>query len=232
MPRTQHTCYVCGRRITGKALYVCQGLYRHPSRCEPGSARYMRNPALAAVYNSILGRNTDEGGIAMKKAEVKVGGVYAAKVSEKVVPVRIDGESVHGGWVATNLVTRRQVRIKSARRLRGHWPTGDNRAAQGDEKPAHEPKDAELKKRATRANVGAQERKTSGLDAAAKVLEEAGEPLSCKAIVDRALDAGYWHSNGKTPAATIYAAILREIQKKGADARFRKAGRGLFALAD
>jgi len=71
----------------------------------------------------------------------------------------------------------------------------------------------------------------SGLDAAAKVLAEAGEPLNCKAIVERAFEAGYWQSDGKTPAATIYAAILREIQKKGADARFRKVARGKFELA-
>ena len=72
----------------------------------------------------------------------------------------------------------------------------------------------------------------SGLDAAAKVLEEAGEPLSCKAIVERAFEKGYWRSDGETPHATIYAAILREIQKKGDGARFRKVGRGLFALAE
>jgi len=47
----------------------------------------------------------------------------------------------------------------------------------------------------------------SGLDAAAKVLEEAGEALSCKAIVECALEKGYWKTHGKTPAATIYAAI-------------------------
>jgi hypothetical protein len=35
----------------------------------------------------------------------------------------------------------------------------------------------------------------------------------------------------KTPAATIYSAILREMQKKGDDARFRKAARGKFELA-
>jgi hypothetical protein len=34
----------------------------------------------------------------MKKSEVKVGGVYTAKVSDKVVEVRIDGENRHGGW--------------------------------------------------------------------------------------------------------------------------------------
>ena len=71
----------------------------------------------------------------------------------------------------------------------------------------------------------------SGLDAAANVLEEAGEPLSCKAIVERAFEKGYWRSEGKTPAATIYAAILRETQKKGDSARFRKAARGKFELA-
>ncbi|XVJ61105.1 MAG: hypothetical protein HEQ23_11790 [Tepidisphaera sp.] len=40
---------------------------------------------------------------------------------------------------------------------------------------------------------------------------------------------GLWTSpGGKTPAATLYAAIVREITTKGKDARFRKADRGLF----
>src|SRR4030042_128200 len=54
----------------------------------------------------------------MKKHEVKVGQTYLAKVSDKVVPVRIDGENPHGGWDATNLATRKAVRIKSAQCLR------------------------------------------------------------------------------------------------------------------
>ena len=72
--------------------------------------------------------------------------------------------------------------------------------------------------------------KLSGLDAAAKVLAEAGEPLRCKQIVETMLAKGYWTTNGKTPAATIYAAILREIQTKGKDARFKKTDRGLFSV--
>ena len=70
----------------------------------------------------------------------------------------------------------------------------------------------------------------SGLDAAAKVLADAGEPLNCKAIVERAIEKGYWKTGGKTPSATVYAAILREIQKKGDASRFAKADRGMFAL--
>ena len=71
-------------------------------------------------------------------------------------------------------------------------------------------------------------RKHSGLDLAAQVLTESKEPLNAKTIAERAIAAG-WKTNGKTPHATLYAAMIREISKKGKDARFRKADRGLFA---
>lgn len=54
----------------------------------------------------------------MKKAEVEVGGVYEAKVSDRLAPVRLLSESPHGGWVAKNLATGRVVRVRSAQRLR------------------------------------------------------------------------------------------------------------------
>ena len=54
----------------------------------------------------------------MKKDQVKIGQVYAAKVTGKIVPVRITGESRHGGWDAINVRTKRSVHIKSAQRLR------------------------------------------------------------------------------------------------------------------
>jgi len=70
----------------------------------------------------------------------------------------------------------------------------------------------------------------SGLDAAAKVLADAGGPLNCKTIVERAIEKGLWKSGGKTPSATVYAAIIREIAKKGDASRFSKTERGMFAL--
>jgi hypothetical protein len=54
----------------------------------------------------------------MKKAEVVVGNIYVAKVSNKLAHVRITGESRYGGWDAVNVLTSRKVRIKSAARLR------------------------------------------------------------------------------------------------------------------
>ena len=53
--------------------------------------------------------------------------------------------------------------------------------------------------------------------------------MSTKAMIDAMAQKGYWKSpGGKTPHATLYSAILREIDTKGADARFKKTDRGLF----
>jgi hypothetical protein len=63
-----------------------------------------------------------------------------------------------------------------------------------------------------------------------KVLAEAGQPMTCQEMIDTMAAKGYWTSpGGKTPAATLYSAILRELTAKGADARFTKVERGKFA---
>jgi hypothetical protein len=73
-------------------------------------------------------------------------------------------------------------------------------------------------------------KKLSALDAAARVLAEAGTALTCQEMIAAMAAKGYWTSpGGKTPAATLYSAILRELQTKGEKARFRKTERGKFA---
>ena len=73
--------------------------------------------------------------------------------------------------------------------------------------------------------------KLSQLDAAVKVLTESGQPMTTKAMIEAMATKGYWTSpGGATPAQTLYSAILRELQKKGADSRFTKVDRGQFAL--
>ncbi len=71
----------------------------------------------------------------------------------------------------------------------------------------------------------------SGLDAAAKVLTEAGKPMRCEEIVTQVQARGLWKTKGRTPRATIYAAVIREIAAKGKESRFRKTDRGMFAAA-
>lgn len=158
----------------------------------------------------------------MQKSEVKIGGTYVAKVTNRIVHVRIDAVSRYGGWDATNLATEKKIRIKSAQRLRGELGA----EATGGKSKAGKAK-AERTKRPAKGEK--KPKVMSGLDAAAKVLEEAGEPMGVKQIVETAEAKGYWKSpGGKTPSATVYSAIIREIRTRGQDARFRKAERGRF----
>ena len=213
----------------------------------------------------------------MKKHEVKLGGQYLAKVSGKVVVVHIDGENPHGGWDATNVQTKKKVRIKSAQRLRSavrdhaketadvlnhgreaaeakagtaKTPKGDAPAADGATTLAHGPrseaaaakgtkaekKAARATERAAKAEKKAQakaekaaNRKPGLLTLAAAVLKDAAAPMACKTIVEKVLAKGVWQTKGKTPAATLYSAILRET-RKGQASRFRKVERGKFEI--
>jgi hypothetical protein len=73
-------------------------------------------------------------------------------------------------------------------------------------------------------------KKYSALDAAALVLRESGQPLSCPELIAQMAAKGYWRSpQGKTPASTLYAAMQREAKCKGAASRFQKTGPGRFA---
>ena len=74
-------------------------------------------------------------------------------------------------------------------------------------------------------------KKLSAFNAAAKVLADAKEPMACKELIMAMEKKGLWTSpGGKTPHATLYSAILREINAKGKEARFKKTDRGYFAL--
>jgi hypothetical protein len=54
----------------------------------------------------------------MKAKDVRIGGVYVAKISGKLTRVRMMGTCMYGGWNAKNLETGRLVRIKTAAKLR------------------------------------------------------------------------------------------------------------------
>jgi hypothetical protein len=215
----------------------------------------------------------------MKKDQVKIGGTYVAKVSDRLTTVRITGESRYGGWDAVNTKTGKAIRIKSAQRLRG--PAALTRAevqaaktavaahvGAGAKPAAGSAKDAKVasalaeeklspgakadlakvreaaakpdpaldkaladagKAKAEKKARAKGPKKASLLDLAAEVLAKAGKPMGCKEIVEQVLKSGRWTTKGKTPPATLYSAIIREIATKGKASRFRKTDRGQFA---
>ena len=74
--------------------------------------------------------------------------------------------------------------------------------------------------------------KLSALDAAARVLSESKQAMTCPELIAAMAAHGYWTSPaGKTPQATLHAALTREIKIKKDQSRFRKTQRGKFTLA-
>jgi hypothetical protein len=72
-------------------------------------------------------------------------------------------------------------------------------------------------------------KRVSALDAAAQVLVASEVPMRAKEMIAAMEAKGLWRSpGGKTPEATLYAAIIREISAKGTAARFKKHERGVF----
>lgn len=166
----------------------------------------------------------------MKASEIQIGSEYEAKVGSETIPVRILNEKASGGWGGINLTTKKKVFISLARMvLRPLAP-----AAPPEETPATTPENApeapkrERKPRTTKAA----DKRMSALDAAHRVLTESSEPLNAQQMIQQMSEKGYWTSpGGKTPHATLYSAILRELTTKGDNSRFVKTERGRFAAA-
>ena len=86
------------------------------------------------------------------------------------------------------------------------------------------------KTKTTKAKKEPKEKKLSAIDAAAQVLTSAKEPMNAKEMIEAMAAKALWTSpGGKTPHATLYSAIIREIALKGKESRFVKKERGKFA---
>jgi hypothetical protein len=171
----------------------------------------------------------------MKKNEVKIGRIYYATVTGKKVQVQIDEEKSGGGWSATNLFTGKKITIKTAGRLQGLVPKGKQRNGQakvtteGNVTVVEVPKaKSETITNKKNAPTPKPDGKMSCIAAAFQVLTESGEPMNAKEMIEAMENKGYWQSpGGKTPHATLYSAILRDISK-GDESRFEKVERGRF----
>jgi hypothetical protein len=58
----------------------------------------------------------------MQKQNIRVGSTYIVKVSGTLAKVRLTREHPRGGWYGTNLATGREIRIRTAARLRSEVP--------------------------------------------------------------------------------------------------------------
>ena len=159
----------------------------------------------------------------MKATHIQIGKTYEVQAGRNTTTVKVESFNPKtGGWVCTTQ-SGKSLNIKDAARF---------------------VREIEPKKTATktttqninsitkteRAKGGKPQGKMSGLDAAHKVLTEAGRPMNVREIFETAMLNGYCNLKGATPALTISAAIQREIKTKGAESRFVKSGKELYVV--
>lgn len=85
------------------------------------------------------------------------------------------------------------------------------------------------KANAPKAEAAQKPKRVSALDAAATVLKKASKAMRSQEMIAAMAEQKLWKSpGGKTPHATLYAAILREVRDKKGEARFKKVDRGQF----
>ena len=124
------------------------------------------------------------------------------------------------------------AKAKAKTKTKAKADTAAAPASEASEAATAKPQAETPKKARGQKQAGNNAKKLSALDAAAKVLGERGTAMTCQELIQVMAEQAYWTSpGGKTPASTLYAAILRELKVKGANARFHKTERGKFSLA-
>ena len=110
--------------------------------------------------------------------------------------------------------------------------TRGRKSTTGATAPTAEKKATEAPRPPLMTEEEAKARKLSLLDAAVEVMKRLSGPLGAKDITIKVMGLGLWSGKGKTPEATLYSAMIREIANKGEQARFKKVGRGRFELTE
>ena len=180
----------------------------------------------------------------MKQEDIQIGGTYLVGLAGNLVPVLITEDHTSGtGWLGKTIKTGKQITIRSAQRIHQAVESDKDASAakQGKRKPKATANTTNASKRDTgiprKSAATGGDQVTTGkpmslINAAAHILaQDDQEPLRCKDIVEKAISQNLWQpGKGLTPAATLSAAMMREIKTKGNDSRFVKAERGLFTV--
>jgi hypothetical protein len=152
-------------------------------------------------------------------------------VSEEIAEriAKLDAEGA-GATTATDAATSDTTAPEAATDAAGAnvaEPAADGAKPKGKKAPKGEK--APKTSKAPKAPKQPKPKRVSALDAAAMVIAKADKPMRAVDMVAQMEAKGLWKSpGGKTPEATLYAAIIREIAAKGKEARFKKHDRGLF----
>ncbi len=158
----------------------------------------------------------------MKATHIQIGKTYEVQAGRNTTTVKVESFNPKtGGWVCATQ-SGKSLNIKDTARF----------VREIEPKKTATKTTTQNKKSVTKTERAKGEKpqgKMSGLDAAHKVLTEAGRPMNVREILETAMQNNYCNLKGATPALTISAALQREVKTKGQESRFVKSGKGLYA---
>ena len=159
----------------------------------------------------------------MKATSIQIGKTYEVKAGRNTTTVKVESFNPKtGGWVCETQ-SGKTFNVKDAARFVreiGPKKTMTTEPVKGK---------TVTQTKTERAKGGKPNGIMSGLDAACRVLTEAGRPMNVKEIAEIVMCNEYCDLKGTTPALTISAALQRDIKAKNENSRFIKTGKGLFA---
>ncbi len=175
----------------------------------------------------------------MDESEITIGTSYVTRIGRNEVSVRVVGYDAETGWLVET-PSGKQMTIRDAGRFLAPAvqaetlpePAETNAGTPAEpETPPAEVEQAAAKPEPAAAKP-AKAPRPSLLNAAADILRDSAQAMGCSDIVKVAAESGRWTppKAGKTPAATLSAAIGKEIKTKGDASRFQKVGPGKFSF--
>ncbi len=120
--------------------------------------------------------------------------------------------------------------LKVAKEAMENGITIDPKELQRVKREAEDARDAAAEAGVGLKSGGRSNGQMSGLDACHQVLKDEGKARRARELYDLATERGYCDLPGKTPWATIAAALTTDIIKKADQSRFVKPAPGLFDI--
>lgn len=160
----------------------------------------------------------------MNTSKIIEGNVYEVKVGKNTTTMRVTKieRRVNGQIVfeCMNTKTNKRATVSDAKRFIREIKA--ETAKPKATKTASEPKSESSKGEKSKGQM-------SGINAAYVVLKEFGEAMNIRQIMEQINERGLANLPGKTPSATVSAAIQRDIKTKGEASRFVKTDKGMFS---
>lgn len=176
---------------------------------------------------------------AMTNDDIRPGQCWMARLTKSDLCVRLESRTPNGGWIARTMLHGRKIKIENEIALLRRCDTVKNYAAADATKryrrvpPPVEPtpgKSVTKREKTVAETIQEPLVLLPLLEAAAVVLQESTTALTTREIIALVIEKKLWQPSGKTPWATLSAALNRDMQSKGTQSRFKKRERGRYAL--